>query len=95
MRYTLQVAKSFKVELDIHIGEALAAGCCVLRTGDIGGAFKIDTFGQKEYMYDLSESDTRERFLGVSNRVVGGVLIHTTRAAVVGTCRMPTLSTPG
>jgi hypothetical protein len=48
----------------------------------------LDTFGQKEYMYDLSESDTRERYLGVSNRVVGGVLIHTTRAAVVGRCQL-------
>jgi hypothetical protein len=53
-----------------------------------GPCFKLDTFGQKEYMYDLSESDTRERYLGVSNRVVGGVLIHTTRAAVVGRCQL-------
>ena len=58
-------------------------GCCELKSGeDIGGAFSIDTFGQKEYIGKLSEDVSRIRMLGVNNRVVAGILLHTTRADV-------------
>ena len=58
-------------------------GCCELNSGeDIGGAFSIDTFGQKEYIGKLSEDVSRIRMLGVNNRVVAGILLHTTRADV-------------
>jgi hypothetical protein len=86
-RYT-SVCKAVCASNACHLPSFLAAGptpttagCCDMKTGSVGGAFKIDTFNQTRYISVLSESDTRERFLGVSNRVVAGVLVHTTRAA--------------
>ena len=45
------------------------------------GFFTVNDSGQSVYIPELSDADTRERFLGVSNRVVAGVLVHTTRAS--------------
>jgi len=59
----------------------VGSGCCEMVAGEqVGGHFLVDTYTQKVYIGELSESETRTRFLGVNNRIVAGVLVHTTRA---------------